>query len=158
MPEYVESRYYFLPEPLFFYTWRLLCIASGSTPDVVDMQCLPKELQTLRDHLIRRVKARIGEGSDNALCPAVRLLICESLGIENVVDADILMGLQGGDGAFGKAWYVRYGSNGIRISHEAFAVVIAVVALRRYREHIGSQGKVNFWQPLQKFRHYLPPF
>lgn len=158
LEKYEESRYYFLPEPLFFYTWRLLCIASGSTPDTINPERLPKELHTMRDHLIRRVKARIGEGRDNALCPAVRLLICESLGIENRVDADLLMGLQRIDGDFGKAWYVRYGSNGIRISHEAFAVVIAAMALKRHRQHVGGDEKATFWQHLEQLRHYLPPF
>ncbi|KAF2159810.1 hypothetical protein M409DRAFT_29808 [Zasmidium cellare ATCC 36951] len=61
--EYEESRYYFLPEPLFFYTWRLLCLASGSTAlETVDEQRLPKELWALREHLVRRVKARIVVG------------------------------------------------------------------------------------------------
>ena len=131
LEEYQESRYYFLPEPLFYYTWRLLCIASGSALDTIDNQRLPKELHTLKDHLIRRVSARIGTAKDNALCPAIRILICQSLGIGNDVDVQVLLDLQEDDGSFGKAWYVRYGSNGIRISHRAFAVVSAVVALRR---------------------------
>ena len=133
LEEYQESRYYFLPEPLFFYTWRLLCIASGSALGTIDNQRLPKELHTLRDHLRRRVSARIGATKDNALCPAIRILICQSLGIANEVDVQILLDLQQDDGSFGKAWYVRYGSCGIRISHQAFACVIAVVALRKLR-------------------------
>ncbi|KAL9087277.1 MAG: hypothetical protein Q9165_006771 [Trypethelium subeluteriae] len=134
LEEYQESRYYFLPEPLFFYTWRLLCIASGSDLGTIDNQRLPKELHTLRDHLIRRVSARLGTVKDNALCPAVRILICHSLGIKNDVDVQVLLDLQEDDGSFGKAWYVRYGSNGIRISHRAFAVVVAIVALRRLKK------------------------
>ena len=136
LEEYLESRYYFLPEPLFFYTWRLLCIASGSALETIDNQRLPKELHTLRDHLIRRVSARLGTAKDNALCPAVRILICHSLGIKNDVDVQVLLDLQEDDGSFGKAWYVRYGSNGIRISHRAFAVVVAIVALRRLKQHM----------------------
>ncbi|PVH96443.1 hypothetical protein DM02DRAFT_569562, partial [Periconia macrospinosa] len=108
LEEYQESRYYFLPEPLFFYTWRLLCIASCSTIGTINKKRLPKELHTLRDHLIRRVSARVGTETDNALCPAVRILICQSLGIKNEVDVQILLGLQEKDGSFGKAWYVRY--------------------------------------------------
>ncbi|KAL9069225.1 MAG: hypothetical protein Q9157_006229 [Trypethelium eluteriae] len=136
LEEYQESRYYFLPEPLFFYTWRLLCIASGSALETIDNQRLPKELHTLRDHLIRRVSARLGTAKDNALCPALRILICHSLGIKNDVDLQLLLDLQEDDGSFGRAWYVRYGSNGIRISHRAFAVVVAIVALRRLKQHM----------------------
>lgn len=133
--EYQESRYYFLPEPLFFYTWRLLCMASGSSELVtVDNKRLSPELHTLRDHLIRRVTARIGTEKDNALCPATRLLICQSLGIANTVDLRLLLDLQQYDGSFGQAWYVRYGSAKIKISHRALACVTAVVALRRLRQ------------------------
>jgi hypothetical protein len=140
LEEYQESRYYFLPEPLFYYTWRLLCIASGSALGAIDDQRLPKELHTLKDHLIRRVSARLGTARDNALCSAVRLLICHSVGINNDVDAQILLDLQEQDGSFGKAWYVRYGSNGIRISHRAFAVVVAIVALRRVKENMTGKN------------------
>lgn len=142
LEEYQESRYYFLPEPLFYYTWRFLCMASGSEDlSTIDDERLPKELHTLRDHLIRRVAARIGAGGDNALCPAVRLLICQSLGIDNPIDVQILLDLQQHDGSFGQAWYVRYGSAGIRISHRAFACVAATVGLRRLRHHaMGIEG------------------
>lgn len=162
LDEYEESRYYFLPEPLFFYTWRLLCIASGSTAlETVDEQHLPKELRTLREHLVRRVKARIGAARDNGLCPAVRLLICQSLGIGNEEDVQVLLDRQQDDGCFGKAWYVRYGSNGIRISHEAFACVIAVVALRRLRNDAlrnGDKSVTTFGDYIRRLRHWLPPF
>lgn len=142
LEEYQESRYYFLPEPLFYYTWRLLCIASGSALGKIDNQRLPKELHTLKDHLIRRVSARIGTVKDNALCPAIRLLICHSLGVKNDVDVQILLDLQEDDGSFGKAWYVRYGSVGIKISHRAFAVVIAIEALRSHKQHMVRTKKV----------------
>lgn len=143
LDEYQESRYYFLPEPLFFYTWRLLCVASGSAVGTINHDGLPKELHTLRDHLTRRVSARIGTERDNALCPAVRLLICHSLGIPNDVDVQILLDLQEDDGSFGKAWYVRYGSCGIKICHRAFGVVLATVALRRFKQaNVRAKSKV----------------
>ncbi|KAK4496142.1 hypothetical protein PRZ48_012121 [Zasmidium cellare] len=160
LDEYEESRYYFLPEPLFFYTWRFLCIASGSKGlETIDMKRLPRGLHTLRRHLIRRVKDRIGAERENGLCPAIRLLICQSLGIENEADVGILLDLQKSDGCFGKAWYVRYGSNGIRISHEAFAVVIGVVALQRLRwQANGVKGGKGLGGYLQQIRQWLPPF
>lgn len=143
LDEYQESRYYFLPEPLFFYTWRLLCVASGSAVGTINHDDLPKELHTLRDHLTRRVSARIGTERGNALCPAVRLLICHSLGIPNDVDVQILLDLQEDDGSFGKAWYVRYGSCGIKICHRAFGVVLATVALRRFKQaNVRAKSKV----------------
>jgi hypothetical protein len=132
LEEYQESRYYFLAEPLFFYTWRFLCMASGSSALLgIDNERLPTELHTLRDHLVRRTTARIGAGRDNVLCPAIRVLICQSLEIPNPVDVQILLDLQQPNGSFGHAWYVRYGSVGVRISHEAFGCAIAVEALRR---------------------------
>ncbi|CAI6234720.1 unnamed protein product [Periconia digitata] len=145
LEEYEESRYYFLPEPLFFYSWRLLCIASSSSIGTVDNRRLPKELHSLRDHLIRRVSARLGTAKDNALCPAIRILICHSLGIKNEVDVQILLDLQEKDGSFGDAWYVRYGSAGIKISHRAFGVVVATAALRRVKQHkVGmKRARVN---------------
>lgn len=142
LEEYQESRYYFLPEPLFYYTWRLLCIASGSAVGKVNDHRLPKELHTLKDHLIRRVTARLGTAKDNVLCPAIRLLICHSMGIKNDVDVQVLVDLQEEDGSFGNAWYVRYGSNGIRISHRAFGVVVASVALRRVKEYMVGENTV----------------
>lgn len=160
LDEYQESRYYFLPEPLFYYTWRFLCMASGSSNlNTIDEQHLPAELHTLRDHLIRRVKARIGAARDNALCPAVRILICQSLRISNSVDVEILLDLQQRDGSFGQAWYVRYGSAGIRISHRALACVTAVVALRRLERQTIDAGEtmMNGYCDDRNNYHYLLP-
>lgn len=140
LEEYQESRYYFLPEPLFFYTWRFLCMASGSSALTgINDKRLPTELHTLRGHLARRVTARIGAAEDNALCVATRLLICQSLAIANPTEVQILLDLQQHDGSLGHAWYVRYGSIGVKISHRAMACVFAVEALRR----VGKQSMAN---------------
>lgn len=131
--EYEESRYYFMPEPLFYYVWRLIRVAASPSCPVGSLAkaSMPKELQRLRERLITRVQARIGAETDNALCAAIRLLISRDLGLENYADLQTLLSLQDDDGSFGPGWYVRYGSCGIKISHRAFACVMAMEALRR---------------------------
>ena len=133
-PDFEPTRYYWMPETLFFYTWRFLRSASGATTGdngPIDQSAIPEELLPLRDRLITRVKARIGEVDFNdALSPAVRLLICQTLGVENDEDMDLLLALQEKEGGFGKGWYVRYGSCGIKISHPGLVGVLAIEALK----------------------------
>ena len=83
----------------------------------------------------------------------------------NEADVEILLDLQEKDGSFGNAWYVRYGSKKIRISHRGFGCVIAVVALQRLRQAMVDGGtwsgthkrydSVNGSAAFQNF--YLPP-
>ena len=88
------------------------------------------DLNRLKEALITRVKARIWNDTDNAVCAAIRLLICNDLGVRNEVDGRKLLVLQEEDGSFGKGTYVRYGGCGIKIAHPGFACVLAAEALR----------------------------
>ena len=121
-----------MPEPLFFFVLRLLRAASSTSSRHILAADLPDELHPIRDRLIARVKARIGQGIENALCPAIRLLVCQGLGLQNDADLQALLALQEDDGSFGPGWYVRYGSSGIKIQHQGFACVMAVEALKGY--------------------------
>lgn len=112
------KRYYFTPEPLFYYTCRL--IHSNKAP----------ELDRLREILKECVQERIGQDGDNAVCLAIRVLICQKLGIENKKDLQRLLELQEEDGGFGVGWYYNFGRSKVKIGHRGLTSALSVEAMK----------------------------
>lgn len=69
-----ESRYYFVPKPLLYYTWRFICAVSGSPVSVIDAERELEELQALKEHLVRRSRAHASARERITRC--VRLHDC----------------------------------------------------------------------------------
>src|SRR5690606_21745609 len=102
------------------------------------------ELKPLRKSLVARVRERIGVlDTQDALAPAIRLLICETLDIPNDPDLNLVLGFQDEFGGFGKGWYVRYGSCGVKIGHIGFVACIAVEALAARLRNSHGTGNLD---------------
>lgn len=130
------KRYYFTPEPLLYYACRL--VQSAKAP----------ELDRMREILKDCVTERIGLDG-NAVCLAIRLLICQKLGIPNSKDFQALLALQEEDGGFGVGWYYNFGRSKVRIGHRGLTAALSVEALKgaslRYlsdeeKAHVESRG------------------
>jgi hypothetical protein len=115
------KRYYFTPEPLFYYVCRMVHAYDGDDAP---------ELKQMRDVLRECVMERIGADDDNAIVLAIRLLVCQKLGIKNEKDLKALLKLQGGDGGFGVGWYYNFGRSGVKIGHRGFTAALSVEAIR----------------------------
>ena len=84
----------------------------------------------MRDVLKERVQERIGCDTDNAVVLAIRLLICQKLGIPNTIDLPKLIQLQEEDGGFGVGWYYNFGRSKVRIGHRGYTATLSVEAIK----------------------------
>ena len=83
---------------------------------------------TIGPLLKSRLQERVGE-SGSALDLAMRVLACDSLGIECSVDRDTLLCLQCQDGGWESGWMYRYGSTGVKIGNRGVTTALAVKAI-----------------------------
>jgi hypothetical protein len=115
------KRYYFTPEPLFYYVCRMVHAYDGDDAP---------ELKEMRDVLRECVTERIGADDDNAIVLAIRLLVCQKLGVPNEKDLQALLKLQEDDGGFGVGWYYNFGRSGVKIGHRGFTAAFSVEAIK----------------------------
>ncbi|PKY05793.1 HAD-like protein [Aspergillus campestris IBT 28561] len=112
------TRYYPTAEWFLYYLSRLLV----RTDD-----------QTLRDRfeapLKQRIKERIGAGGD-ALCLAMRLLVCSALGIANPRDVETLRVAQLEDGGWEASFMYRFPGMGKELGNRGVTTAFAVRALQ----------------------------
>ncbi|OQE07917.1 hypothetical protein PENVUL_c011G08253 [Penicillium vulpinum] len=112
------TRYYPTPEWFLYYMDRLLSRSND---------------QILRDRfecLLRtRIIERIGAGGD-ALCLAMRLCVCNSLGIANRPDFDTLTALQCKDGDWEPSFMYLFPGSGRRLGSRGVTTALAVKALQ----------------------------
>lgn len=115
---YLEgTRYYEHPE---FFLWgisRLLTIN-----DDADLHELLKPL------LKSRIQELIGSDGD-ALQLAMRIVVCDFVGIRDDIDFRALLPLQCEDGSFETGWIYKYGSSGLRIGNKGMTTAMAVKAV-----------------------------
>lgn len=112
------TRYYPSPDCCLGFFERLL----QSRREDLHLQ------DTLRPILTSRLKERVGQ-SGNALDLAMRILACDSLGIECRIDRQTLQCLQCKDGGWESGWMYRYGSTGVRIGNRGVTTALSVKAL-----------------------------
>lgn len=133
---HISARYYFHPEPFFYYVRRLVRSAKQQP-----------ELDQLGELLAARVQERIGTTPDNAACLAIRLLICQDFNIPNQEDLQALLRLQEDDGSFGVGWYYRFGRSQIKIGHRGFTATLALEAIKKHvlsaKENANGVNRVN---------------
>ncbi|KAF9012363.1 HAD-like domain-containing protein [Cyathus striatus] len=111
------TRYYDTPECFLYFLSRLLANVGDS------------ELHALFKHLLReRIQERIGAGGDS-LALAMRILVCEFVGIRDEVDLRALLPLQCEDGGWEIGWIYKYGSSGIRIGNRGLSTALAIKAI-----------------------------
>lgn len=112
------TRYYPTAEWFLYYLCRLLVRTND---------------QTLRDRfeapLKQRIKERIGAGGD-ALCLAMRLLVCSALGIANSRDVETLRAAQLEDGGWEASFMYRFPGMGKELGNRGVTTAFAVRALR----------------------------
>ena len=111
------TRYYSTPET-FLYFFSRLCQS-------VNDPAVQRDLKAL---LVERIKERIGTSGD-ALCLAMRLLACKSVGISNRVDLNTLLSTQSEDGGWPAGWMYWYGSSGVEIGNRGVTTALAVKAI-----------------------------
>lgn len=115
---YAKFRYYFSPEPFFYYLGRLLRCSTD---------------HELHSRLKPLLKERIGEriGTDNnPLGLAIRVLLCEELGISNEVDYQTLLTLQQEDGSWGIGWIYQYGQSKTKVGNRFVTAALAIKAVK----------------------------
>jgi hypothetical protein len=120
------TRYYESAECFLYFVSRLL--ASSDDPDLHAM---------LKSLLSDRVQERIGAEGD-ALALAMRILVCDFVGIRNEIDLRVLLPLQCEDGGWEIGYMYKYGSTGIRIGNRGLTTGLAVKAVE------------SMWQPTQR--------
>lgn len=125
---YVEgTRYYQNPECFLYFLSRLLA-ANGDA----DLHALLKPL------LKERIQDHIGSKGDS-LQLAMRMLICDFVGIQDDIDLRTLLPLQCEDGSFEIGWIYKYGSSGLLIGNTGLATAMAIKAIEA-----SSQPAVRF--------------
>ena len=83
---------------------------------------------TIGPLLQSRLQERVGEGG-NALDLAMRVLACDSLGVECSVDRHALLRLQERDGGWESGWLCAYGSSGVKVGNRGVTTALAVKAI-----------------------------
>ena len=112
------TRYYPSPDCCLGFFGRLLQYSEDHS-----------HLQATIGPLLKsRVQERVGE-SGNALDLAMRVLACDSLGMECSVDRHTLVYLQCQDGGWESGWIYRYGSTGVKIGNRGVTSALAVKAI-----------------------------
>ena len=111
------TRYYTTSECFLFFLSRFL-----SCCDDADLHAKLKPL------LKERVQELIGDPGD-ALALAMRILVCNFVGIRNEVDLSALLALQSEDGSWGVGWIYRLPSVGIQMGNRGLTAALAIKAI-----------------------------
>lgn len=78
------------------------------------------------------MKERVGQRG-SALDLAMRVVACDSLGLECSVDRAALLELQREDGGWDAGWIYSYGSTGLKLGNEGVTTALAVRAIAAWR-------------------------
>lgn len=140
------TRYYQTAECFLFFLSRLLASSEDR-----ELHALLKPL------LIERIQERIGvEGDSIAL--AMRILVCDFVGLEDEIDLRSLLPLQCEDGGWEIGWIYKYGSSGLRIGNRGLTTALALNALRAMSqpceatsEHLKTAATSNSPNPSSLF-------
>jgi hypothetical protein len=110
------TRYYVTGE-CFLFLMRLL------------QQCGDMDLHArFKPILNERVAELVGTPGDAAAL-AMRVMLCEFLGVENESEIGVLLSLQCKDGGWEVGWIYRYGSSGTRIGNRGLVTALALKAI-----------------------------
>lgn len=73
----------------------------------------------------------------------MRVLACNSLGIECSADRDALISMQCSDGSWEPGWMYRYGSTGVRVGNRGVTTALAAKAIASSANAAGSTGMLT---------------
>jgi len=118
------TRYYATPECFLYFLSRLLQRSDN-----------PELHQLLKPLLKERVQERIGAEGD-ALALAMRILVCDCVGIRDDVDLRALLPLQSEDGGWENGWMYKYGASGIRICNRGLTTALAINAIKAMEQSL----------------------
>ena len=121
---YLEGTRYYQTAECFLYVVSRLLTNCGDA----DLHAMLKSL------LKERVKERIGAEGDS-LALAMRILVCDLMGIRNDVDSRALLRLQCEDGGWEIGWIYKFPSSGIRIGNRGLATALAIKAIETMPTH-----------------------
>ena len=111
------TRYFDTPE---IFLWLLTRLLSCSTDP---------ELHLTLDLLLKeRVQERIGAAGD-ALALAMRILVCNFVGIRDEVDLRTLFTMQCTDGGWEIGWMYHYSTSGVSVGNRGLATALAMKAI-----------------------------
>lgn len=114
------TRYYPTPEAFLYFLCRFL-----------QTSCDEDLCGRLTPSLRKRITERIGIPGD-ALCIAMRLLVCSSIGVSNPIDMDALCSKQCDDGGWEAGSVYRYGKTGILIGNRGLSTALSISAIREH--------------------------
>ncbi|ESK96745.1 hypothetical protein Moror_6705 [Moniliophthora roreri MCA 2997] len=115
------TRYYTTAESFLFFLCRML----RTCPDTsIRKQFLPL--------LKERIAERIGAKGDG-LSLAMRVIVCNYVGLRDTEDYRTLVGLQQEDGGWDNGVLYKYGSSGLLIGNRGLTTAMALQAIRCYR-------------------------
>jgi hypothetical protein len=118
------TRYY---EHAECFLWCISRLLAGS-PDA--------DLHALLEPLLKiRVQELIGSDGD-ALQLAMRVVVCNSVGICDEIDFRALLPYQCEDGSFETGWIYKYGSSGLRIGNKGMTTAMAVKAIEIMKQPV----------------------
>ncbi|KAF6762993.1 Haloacid dehalogenase-like hydrolase-domain-containing protein, partial [Ephemerocybe angulata] len=118
---YIDGTRYYKNAECFLYFLTRLLIANNDD-----------ELHSLFKPLLKeRIQECIGSEGD-ALQLAMRILICDFVGIRDEVDLRSLLPLQQEDGSFEIGWIYKYGSSGLQIGNVGLTTAMAVKAISTF--------------------------
>lgn len=112
------TRYYPSADCCLGFFGRLL----ESAPNDSELQAAVRPL------LKECVRERVGK-SGTALELAMRIILCDALGLDSGNDLQTLIGLQLLDGSWDAGWMYRYGSTGVRIGNQGLTTALALKAM-----------------------------
>ena len=90
-----------------------------------------------------RVQELIGDPGD-ALALAMRILVCDFVGIKNEVDLGALLALQSEDGSWGVGWIYRLPSVGIQMGNRGLTTALAIKAIAVVGVPVVAAGSRRF--------------
>lgn len=115
------TSYYPIPEAFFFFLSRLLPHLKSPCPWVYDR---------MRRLLADRLKERIGIPVDSVSL-AMRLVVCEQLGICDVRGLKELLSMQEADGGWDMGTLYQYRSKKLTLGNRGVSTALALEAIRR---------------------------
>ena len=98
---------------------------------------------TIRPLLKEQVQELIGNPGD-ALALAMRILVCDFVGIRNNVDLGALLAFQGKDGSWGVGWIYRLPSVGIQMGNRGLTTALAIKAIAAVGVPVAAEGRGRF--------------
>ncbi|TRM57278.1 HAD-like domain-containing protein [Schizophyllum amplum] len=119
------TRYYEPAEAFLYFLGRLLSVSDE----------VRQRLGALYEE---RCRERVNMPGD-ALTLAMRVISCQTSGVDAAGDVDRLSEMQQVDGGWENGWFYKYGKNGVLIANRGFTTALAINAIRASKIKVESK-------------------